>query len=86
MELVFSISARKELENLPQDLKPIFLMHLEKIQDKPPRKHMKHGIPCHIEKVTKQARIIYDIIGDRTYILHCFRNHKDYEHWYKSYK
>jgi mRNA-degrading endonuclease RelE of RelBE toxin-antitoxin system len=42
MELVFSISARKELENLPQDLKAIFLMHLEKIQDKPPRKHMKH--------------------------------------------
>jgi len=58
MELVFSISARKELENLPQDLKAIFLMHLEKIQDKPPRKHMKHGIPCHVEKVTKQARII----------------------------
>jgi mRNA-degrading endonuclease RelE of RelBE toxin-antitoxin system len=86
MELFFSNSAKKELENLPKDIKAIFLMHLEKIQEKPPRKHMKHGIPCHVEKVTKQARIIYNIKGDRTYILHCFINHKDYEHWYKSYK
>jgi phage-related protein len=45
MGLVFFNSAKKELENLPQDLKAIFLMHLEKIQVKPPRKHMKHGIP-----------------------------------------
>jgi phage-related protein len=86
MELVFSNSAKKELENLPQDLKAIFLMHLEKIQAKPLRKHMKHGIPCHVEKVTKQARIVYGIVGDRTYMLHCFTNHKDYEHWYRSYR
>jgi tetratricopeptide (TPR) repeat protein len=39
---------------------------------------------CHPEKVTKQARMVYDIIGDRAHILHCFTNHKDYEHWYKS--
>jgi phage-related protein len=86
MELVFFVSAKKELENLSPELKAIFLMHLEKIQARPPRKHMQHGIPCHVEKVTKQARIICSIIGDRTYILHCFANHTDYEHWYKSYK
>jgi hypothetical protein len=40
----------------------------------------------HVEKVTKQARIIYDIKEDRTYILHCFTSHKEYEHWYSSYK
>ena len=86
MELVFSISAKRELGNLSIELKAIFLLHLEKIQARPPRKHMHHGIPCHVEKVTKQARIVYSIRGDRTYILHCFTNHKEYEHWYKSYK
>jgi phage-related protein len=86
MELVFSDSAKKELANLPQDIRAVFLMHLEKIHSGPPRKHMKHGIPCHVEKVTKQARIIYDIGEDRTYILHCITSHKEYEHWYSSYK
>ena len=86
MELIFSISAKRELENLTPDLKAIFLMHLEKIQTKPPRKHMQHGIPCHVEKVTKQARIIYDTVENRIYILHCFADHKDYERWYKLYK
>ena len=40
-------------------------MHLEKMQSRPPRKHMRHGIECHVEKVTKQARIIYDIGEDQ---------------------
>ena len=86
MALIFSDSAKKELGNLPQDLKAVFLKHLEKIQAMPPRKHMRHGIPFHVENVTKQARLIYDINGDLTYILHCFKNHKEYERWYKSYK
>lgn len=86
MELIFSDAAKKELANLYQDMKAVFLMHLEKIHSRPPRKHMKHGIICHVEKVTKQARIIYDISKDRTYILHCFASHKEYEHWYNSYK
>jgi hypothetical protein len=47
---------------------------------------MKYGIPYHVEKVTKQARIIYDIREDMIYIIHCFGNHKEYERWYKSYK
>ena len=86
MELVFSESARKELANLPQDMKLLFLVHLEKIHARPPRKHMKHGIPCHVENVTKQARIIFDLHEDRAYILHCFTSHKEYELWYSSYK
>lgn len=86
MNLVFSDSAKKELESLPQDLTALFLKHLEKMQETPPRKHMKHGIPCHVEKVTKQARIIYDIEGDDIYILHCFGGHKEYERWYNSYR
>ena len=86
MELVFSDSAKKELADMSQDMKLLFLLHLEKIYSRPPRKHLKHGIPCHVEKVTKKARIIYDTSEDRTYILHCFTSHKEYENWYNSYK
>ncbi len=86
MELIFSDDAKKELEELPQNLKPIFLKHLEKIKEMPPRRHMKHGIPCHVENVTKQARIIYETKNEVLYILRCFKDHKEYERWYKSYK
>lgn len=48
MEIVFSDLAKKELENLPQELKLIFLNCLEKMMVVPPRKRMKHGIPCHV--------------------------------------
>ena len=86
MELVFSDSAKKELESLAHELKALFLKHIEKMPEAPPRKHMKHGVPCHAEKVTKQARIIYNIKRDQIYILHCFGGHKEYERWYTSYK
>lgn len=86
MQLVFSDSAKRELENLPQELIALFLKHLDKMQETPPRKHMRHGIPCHVEKVTKQARIIYNIEGGDIYILHCFASHKEYERWYNSYR
>jgi mRNA-degrading endonuclease RelE of RelBE toxin-antitoxin system len=86
MELIFSDSARKEIENLEQELKSIFIKHLEKMQSSPPRKHLKHGIPCHVEKVTRQARIVFNIKGERIYILHFFASHREYELWYKSYK
>ncbi len=52
----------------------------------PPRKRMKHGIPCHVVKVTKQARIVCEIKGEKIYVLHCFGSHKGYERWYRSYK
>lgn len=63
MKLIFSDTARKELADLEQDLRSQFIRHLEKMQEAPPRKHMKHSIPCHVEKVTKQARIVYNIKG-----------------------
>jgi len=86
MELIFSDSAKRELLSLPDDLRELFLTHLEKMLARPPRKHMLHGIPCHVEKVTRQARIIYEVRGETTYILHCFKSLKEYERWYKSYK
>jgi mRNA-degrading endonuclease RelE of RelBE toxin-antitoxin system len=45
MDLVFSDSAKKELENLPQELKVLFLNRLEKMVMVPPRKRMKHPDP-----------------------------------------
>lgn len=86
MELIFSDTARKELADLDQELKPQFIRHLEKMQEAPPRKHMKHSIPSHVENVTKQARIIYNIKGTQIYILHCFATHKEYELWHISFK
>jgi hypothetical protein len=86
MELIFSDSAKKEIENLEQELKSIFIEHLERMQRSPPRRHLKHGIPCHVEKVTRQARIVFDIREERIYILHCFASHKEHQCWYKSFK
>jgi len=86
MELVFSEYAQKELADPPRSTQALFLAHLEKMQERPPKKHMRHGIPCHVEKVTRQARIIYDINGERVIILHCFATHKEYENWYNSYR
>jgi hypothetical protein len=86
MELIFSDSGRLEIENLERELKSIFIKRLEKMQSSPPRKHLKHGIPGHVEKVTKQARIVFNIRDERIYILHSFANHKENECWYKSFK
>ncbi len=86
MKLVFTDPAKKELKDLPQELAVQFIAHLEKMLDMPPRKHMKYGIPYHVEKVTKQGRIICDIREDKIYIIHCFGSHNEYERWYKSYK
>ena len=62
MELVFSDSAKKELENLPQDMKAIFLIHLEKIHSRTPGKHMKHGILCHVLGVLTYFDIVFQIL------------------------
>ncbi len=86
MEIVFAASAVKEFERLPRDLQILFLSHFEKIQSLPPRRHLKYGIPYHVENVTRQARIIYEIREKILYILHCFEDHKDYEQWYNSYR
>ncbi|WP_348528545.1 hypothetical protein [Methanothrix sp.] len=86
MKLIFSDIALKEFADLEQELRSQFIRHLEKIQEAPPRKHLKHCIPCHVEKVTKQARIVYNIERTQIYILHFFSSHKEYERWYKSYK
>ena len=86
MEVVFAENAVREFERFSRDLQILFLSHFEKIQFMPPRRHMKYGIPFHALKVTRQARIIYEIWEQTLYILHCFTDHKDYEQWYNSYR
>jgi len=86
MEAFLSEKAKKQLKDMPADLRGYFIKHMEKIQEIPPRKHMKYGIPCHVEKITKTARLIYQIEEDRIYVLQCFSDHKEYEKWYRAYK
>ena len=33
-----------------------------------------------------QTEVIRQAVLDTIYILHCFEGHREYEHWYKSYK
>lgn len=86
MEVVFSENAEKELDEADRELRKLFLKHVEKIRGMPPRRHLRFGMPFNVENVTKQARMIYQIEGNRLYVLHCFKNHKDYERWYSSFK
>lgn len=86
MKIVFSETAEKEFDSADQDLRKLFLKHIEKIVSMPPRRHLRFGLPFNVEAVTKQARLVYNIEEDICYVLHCFKNHKEYERWYKSFK
>lgn len=86
MEAVFSDNAEKELDDADRELGGIFLKHAEKLREMPPRRHLRFGMPFNVENVTKQARLVYQIEGNKLYVLHCFKNHKEYERWYSSFK
>lgn len=86
MTLIISEYAEKELDKMDSEIRTRFLKHLVRIQQYPPRKHLRFGLPFNVEKVTKQARIIYQIEKDDIFVLHCFDSHKEYEKWFKSYK
>lgn len=86
MKVFFSEDAEKQLDALDNSLRLLFFKHVEKIKCMPPRRHMRFGMPFNVEEVTKQARMIYHIEDDTLYIIRCFKSHKDYERWYKSFK
>ena len=86
MKAYISGKAKKELDGMGKELRVIFIKYIEKMLKLPPGRHMKHGIPYHVDDITKQARIIYQINDDCLQIIRCFKNHKEYERWYKSYK
>jgi len=86
MKILFSEKAENELGEMDKSLKWLFVKHSEKVSQLPPRRHLKFGLPFNVEEVTKQARMVYQIEEGACYILHCFKDHKEYERWYKSFK
>jgi len=86
MEIRYREEALRDLEACDRELQAFFLRHIEKLASMPPRRHLKYGIPYHVEDVTRHARLIIEIEGDALYVIRCFARHKDYERWYKSYR
>jgi len=82
----FKSQADKDLEKMDNALIKQFIKHVKKIELNPGKKHLKLGLPYFIEKVTDQARIAFFVENNTIYILRCFKNHKEYENWYKSEK
>jgi mRNA-degrading endonuclease RelE of RelBE toxin-antitoxin system len=86
MKVQISVKAEEQLDSMSEELRLIFMKHMRKIQSTTLRRHMKYGMPFYVEEVTKQARIIYYLQDEEAYITHCFKSHKEYERWYKSYR
>ena len=86
MQIKFSEKAEAELDKMDKSLQKFFLKHTAKIAQIPQRRHMRFGLPFNVEDITKQARMIFQTEEKIFYVLHCFKNHKEYERWYKSFK
>ncbi len=86
MTIFVSGIAEKELDRMDPSLRELFLNHIGKLDGTPPGRHLRFGLPFYVEKMTKSARIVYNIEDEAIYILHCFSTHKEYEKWYNSYK
>jgi len=86
MKVFFSEKAEAELDEMDKSQRKIFIKHAEKIAQIPPKRHLRFGLPFNVEEVTRQARMVYEIKKDACYILRCFKTHKEYERWYKSFK
>ncbi|MCR4335371.1 MAG: hypothetical protein NUV57_02430 [archaeon] len=84
MEVIFSRNSQKDLDSIDSYLRKLFFLHAEKISANPTKKHLRHGLPFFAEKVTKQARIVYNFSDESLLILRCFKTHKQYEKWYKK--
>jgi mRNA-degrading endonuclease RelE of RelBE toxin-antitoxin system len=78
-------AAENDLDRMDNATYEMFMKHLEKIEQMPPRRHLKFGVPVHVDHVG-QGRIIYQVEDEAIYIIRCFTDHKDYEKWYKSLK
>ena len=86
MEAIFTEQGRKDFLALEKSLQKFFQDHINKLAAMPPRRHMKFGVPYHVEDVTRQARLVYEIEGETMFITHCFATHKEYEKWYNSFR
>lgn len=83
MNVVFDEDARRDLKKIDRSQLVLFYNHVKKMAGRPPGRHLKHGLPFHVEEVG-QGRIVYQVVSDTIFVLRCFASHKDYEKWYKS--
>ena len=86
MKIIFEEQAQKDFNSLEKRLQEFFRHHIDKWQGMPPRRHMRHGLPWHVEDVTRQARLVYNERGDTLTVIRCFATHKEYQRWYQSYR
>ena len=86
MKIILEEQAQKDFNLLERTLQGFFRHHIDKLQGMPPRRHMRHGLPWHVEDVTKQARLICNERDDILIIIRCFATHKEYERWCQSYR
>lgn len=86
MKIEFSDSGREDFLRLEKQLQIFFKNHLRKLLQMPPRRHLKFGLPHHVEDATRQARFTHEIRGENLYVIRCFATHREYEKWYKSFK
>jgi len=84
-KIIIRPDAQKDLTKIDNNLRIMFFKHFSKLSENfHPAKHLNHGLPYFVEKVTDSARFPFSINNDTIYILRCFKNHKEYEKWYKN--
>ncbi len=84
MEHEVSDEAFAEIQKMDHGLQELFIRHIEKVSNMPPRRHLRFGNPHFVEKVTKSARFAYKIENETVYVVRCFATHKEYEQWYRN--
>jgi hypothetical protein len=85
MDVKYYELAEKDLDSMDDATYILFDKHIDKISHLPPRRHLKFGMPFNVEEIG-QGRIVYNVKNEILYIIRCFRTHKEYEKWYKSFK
>lgn len=86
MKIIFKEQAQADFQSFDKQLQTFFQKHLDKLERMPPRRHMKFGLPWHVEEITRQARLVYNEKEDTLYVIRCFATHKEYERWYNSFR
>jgi len=84
MEAIILDDAQDDIDRMDATIRDCFASHIRKIASMPPRKHLRFGKPHFVEKVTKAARLVYDIDREYLHVIRCFATHKEYENWYKQ--
>jgi len=78
-------SFRKDFDNTDKLMQEIIFKKIQHIRDEDiSRKHLHFGSPYFISKVTSSSRIVYKIDNQKIIFIRFFKDHKDYERWYKQ--